>query len=94
MLKAAGDPERMRILELLLGGPMQVSEIAARTGAEMPTTSQRLRLLLTEELVVRERRGRAAFYALTDAHVRDLVTSVLDHADPDHASHHHRRSSP
>ena len=94
MLKAAGDPERMRILELLLGGPMQVSEIAARMGAEMPTTSQRLRLLLTEELVVRERRGRAAFYALSDAHVRDLVTSVLDHAEPGHSRNHDSREAP
>jgi ArsR family transcriptional regulator len=94
MLKAAGAPERMRILELLLGGPMQVSEIAARMGAEMPTTSQRLRMLLTEELVVRERRGRAAFYALADEHVRDLVVSVLDHAEPDHSSHHDSRHRP
>ncbi|MEE4360827.1 MAG: metalloregulator ArsR/SmtB family transcription factor [Pseudomonadales bacterium] len=89
MLKAAGDPERMRILELLLGGPLQVSEIAARMAAGLPTTSQRLRLLLSEELVARERRGREAFYALADEHVRDLIVNVLDHAEPDHQRQHH-----
>lgn len=88
MMRAAGDPARMRILELLLGGPMQVSEIAESTEAELSTTSQRLRILLAEELVVRERHGREVSYDLTDEHVRDLIVNVLEHADPDG---HHRR---
>ena len=58
MLRAAGDPERLRILELLLSGEHQVSEIAALTEAGMSTVSQRLRILLKEELVRRRREGR------------------------------------
>ena len=84
MLKAAGDPERLRILELLLDGRHQVSDIAATMGAELSTTSQRLRLLLSEGLVFKAREGRAVFYALADAHVRDLIANVLEHAEPGH----------
>ena len=82
MLRAGGDPARLRILELLLSGERQVSEIAALTKAEMSTTSQRLRVLLKEDLVARRRNGRDMFYRLADAHVETLIRNVLDHADP------------
>ena len=82
MLSAAGDPARMRILELLLSGERQVSEIADLMDAEMSTTSQRLRILLKEDLLARRRSGRDVFYRLADAHVQTLVQNVLDHADP------------
>ncbi len=82
MLRAGGDPARLRILELLLSGEHQVSEIAELTNSEMSTTSQRLRVLLKEDLVARRRNGRDMFYRLTDAHVETLIRNVLDHADP------------
>ena len=87
MLRAGGDAARLRILELLLSGEHQVSEIAELTDAEMSTTSQRLRLLLNEHLVARRREGREVFYRLADAHVETLIRNVLDHADPAHAIH-------
>ena len=82
MLRAGGDPERLRILDLLLSGERQVSEIAELTNAELSTTSQRLRILLNENLVKRRRSGRDMFYRLADSHVQTLVLNVLDHADP------------
>ncbi len=82
MLRAGGDPERLRILELLLSGELQVSEIAALTRAEMSTVSQRLRVLLKEELVKRRRDGRDMFYRLADSHVETLIRNAIDHADP------------
>ena len=83
MLRAAGDPQRLRILELLLRyRERQVSEIAQLMDAEMSTTSQRLRILLQENLVARRRNGRDIFYRLADAHVETLIRNVLDHADP------------
>ncbi len=86
MLRAGGDPARMRILELLLCGECQVSEIAALTEAEMSTTSQRLKILLNENLVKRRREGRDMFYRLADDHVETLVRNVLEHADPTHST--------
>ncbi|MEM1231334.1 MAG: metalloregulator ArsR/SmtB family transcription factor [Pseudomonadota bacterium] len=88
MLRAGGDPARLRILELLLTGEHQVSEIAAHTQAEMSTTSQRLRVLLQEDLVARRRDGRDMYYRLADGHVRTLIRNVLDHADPSNPVHH------
>ena len=82
MLRAGGDPERLRILELLLSGEHQVSEIAALTEAEMSTASQRLRVLLQEDLVKRRRHGREVFYQLADSHVEALIRNVIEHADP------------
>ncbi len=82
MMRAAGDVERMRILALLLDGERQVSEIAETTGAELSTTSHRLRVLLGDSLVTRRADGRLRYYALADAHVRTLVENILDHADP------------
>ena len=87
MLRAGGDPARLRILELLLTGEYQVSDIAQRTDAEMSTTSQRLRILLQEHLVTRRRNGRDMFYRLADSHVKTLIENVLDHADPTSHTH-------
>ncbi|MEM6709966.1 MAG: metalloregulator ArsR/SmtB family transcription factor [Pseudomonadota bacterium] len=83
MLRAAGDPARLQILAVLLSGERQVTDIAAETGAEMSTTSQRLRVLLSENLVTRRRTGRDVHYRLADDHVKTLVRNVIDHADPD-----------
>lgn len=82
MLRAGGDASRLRILEFLLSGERKVSEIAAATAAEMSTTSQRLRILLSEDLVKRRRDGRDIYYRLADGHVEDLVRNVIEHADP------------
>lgn len=83
MLRAGGDPGRLRILDLLLSGEKQVSEIATLTDAELSTTSQRLKVLLKEDLVTRRRDGRDMFYQLMDSHVETLIKNVLEHADPD-----------
>lgn len=87
MLRAGGDPARLRILELLLTGEHQVSEIAELTRSEMSTTSQRLRILLQENLVARRRDGRDIYYRLADSHVKTLIRNVLDHADPTGHTH-------
>ena len=87
MLRAAGDPARLSILELLLTGEHQVSDIAEQKDAELSTTSQRLRVLLKEDLVARRRDGRDMFYRLADSHVETLIRNVLEHADPNSSIH-------
>lgn len=80
MLSAAGDPARLRLLDLLAAGERCVSEIAADTGDAMPTVSQRLQLLRREGLLRSRREGKHVFYALADAHVLELIDNVLRHA--------------
>jgi ArsR family transcriptional regulator, lead/cadmium/zinc/bismuth-responsive transcriptional repressor len=84
MLRAAGDPERLRLLELLTNGELCVSEIAQVTGGQLATVSQRLKVLRQEGLVSSRREGKHILYALADQHVIDLIFAVLAHAqEPD-----------
>lgn len=80
MLRAAGDPERLALLELLDGGETCVTELAMHSGDAMPTVSQRLRLLKIEGLVTTRREGKHVFYALADEHVRRLLHNIMEHA--------------
>lgn len=81
MLRALGDERRLRLVELLSQGESCVTQIAAQSGEGMSTISQRLRLLRSEGLVVGRREGKHIYYSLADAHVSDLIQSVLSHAE-------------
>ena len=93
IFRAAGDPARLRLLELLSHGELCVSDVAERTGDELSTISQRLRILRTEGLVVRRREGKHIYYSLADAHVADLLRAVLAHACEAHHHHAHEQES-
>lgn len=79
VMSALGDPERLRLLELLHDGPHCVSELAEETGASMSTVSQRLKLLTHAALVTRERDGKHIYYALADDNIRHLLQEIFDH---------------
>lgn len=81
LLKAVGDPGRLRLLERLAHAEHCVSELAEASGEGLSTVSQRLRLLRAEDLVTRRREGKHIYYALTDAHVRELIFAALTHAE-------------
>jgi ArsR family transcriptional regulator len=62
------------------GGEWCVTELAHAARVALPTISQQLRLLRSEGLVKRRRVAKHVYYALADAHIRDLLRSGLDHA--------------
>ena len=80
ILRAAGEPGRLRLLELLAPGERCVTELAELSGDSLPTVSARLRVLRGERLLARRREGKHQFYALADRHVAELVQGVLEHA--------------
>ena len=80
LFRAMGDGPRLRILEMLKTGEMCVTEIVAAADEKFSTVSQRLRILRTEGLVVRRRKGNHLIYALADRHVVDLIQNALAHA--------------
>ena len=80
LFRAMGDAARLQILELLKKGEMCVTEIVAAANEKFSTISQRLRVLRTEGLIVRRRRGNHLIYALADRHVADLIQNALAHA--------------
>jgi ArsR family transcriptional regulator len=79
-LRAAAEPARLRVLVQLASGERCVSELADSSGEGLSTTSQRLKLLRAEGLVVRRREGKHVYYALSDRHILDLVLGVIEHA--------------
>ncbi len=51
IFNALSEPNRMRIVDLLLDGPLTVGEIADRLGLRQPQASKHLRILLEAGLV-------------------------------------------
>jgi ArsR family transcriptional regulator, lead/cadmium/zinc/bismuth-responsive transcriptional repressor len=68
-------------LSRLLDGNRCVGELAEAENEAMSTISQRLRVLRSENIVVRRRQGKHILYGLVDRHVADLVLNALAHAD-------------
>ena len=80
IFRALGDPSRLRILKMLLAGPLCVTDICEQMQDTMPAVSQRLKLLRTERLVSYRRQGKHVIYSLADQHITKLVRNGLAHA--------------
>jgi DNA-binding transcriptional ArsR family regulator len=64
LLKAMADPERLKIVQFLRGGPKNVGEIAAELGVEMVNVSHHLGVLRNAGIAIDERQGRYIVYRL------------------------------
>jgi ArsR family transcriptional regulator len=86
VLRAAGEPSRLRILALLAREELAVLEICRVLDQSQPRVSRHLKLLAEAGLVERFPDGAWVFYRLTgDGAASDLVAQVLgaiDAADP------------
>ena len=80
LLRAAGDPTRLRLLAVLSEGERCVSELVGE-GETLSTVSQRLRVLRSVHLVSRRREGKHIYYSLADSHVVEIIRSAMLHAD-------------
>lgn len=72
MLTALAEPNRLRIVELLRGGPCSVGEVAERLELMQPHASRHLRILAEAGLVRAERRAQSRIYHLQRAPFRSL----------------------
>ena len=85
-LKAAAESSRLRILALLSGGDLTVSDLTDILGQSQPRVSRHLKLLLEAGLIERYQEGSWAYFRLTDADAAlDFVTGIvarLDRGDP------------
>jgi DNA-binding transcriptional ArsR family regulator len=63
-LDVVADPSRRSLLELLLGGPRAVGELAGEAGLSQPNTSRHLRVLREAGLVERSAEGQRRLYSL------------------------------
>jgi ArsR family transcriptional regulator len=63
-LKALADADRLKIVQVLRGGPKNVGEIAAALSAEIANISHHLQVLKRERLVETHKQGRFVVYRL------------------------------
>ena len=75
------DPTRVRILWALRDTESDVATLASAAGCRPTVASQHLSKLRFAGLVEGTRDGRRVVYRLRGAHVRNLLTEALFHAD-------------
>jgi DNA-binding transcriptional ArsR family regulator len=77
VLHDLGDPTRIRVLQTILAGRRNVSEIVSRLGLSQPQVSYHLRRLREAGLAVEEKDGRWVWYQANwgtrDARARELL---------------------
>lgn len=71
-LTALAEPNRLRIVELLRGGPRAVGDIGERLQLQQPQVSKHLRVLKAAGLVDAEVRAQSRLYGLRPERLRDL----------------------
>jgi ArsR family transcriptional regulator len=81
-LKALADPDRLKIVQCLQGGPLPVGEISTRLNAPLANVSHHLKQLRVAGLVTGRKRGRQVIYALAsrvlDQHRGQGARDVLE----------------
>ena len=77
--RALADSSRVKIVSSLLQQELCVCDLAAVVGMSESAVSQHLRILRNLRLVKTRREGKLVYYALDDAHVRELLDVSLNH---------------
>lgn len=73
LFRTLGHPTRIRVLELLQGGPTAVRDLLAELGLEASNLSQQLAVLRRNGLVTATRTGSTVLYSLSSPHLADLL---------------------
>ena len=84
VLKAAGEPTRLRLLALLAAGDLTVTDLTEILGQSQPRISRHLKLLAEEDLIERYQEGAWAYFRLKrEAPAAALVRTLLATAASD-----------
>ena len=75
-LRAIGDANRIRILDLLRDGELSVAQIAERLGTSQQNASKHLGVLLRSGIVTRRKAGTSVLYSVVDHGVYELCEQV------------------
>lgn len=73
------DPTRLSIVVACMERETSPGDIAGALGLSASLVSHHLRLLRAARMLRAERRGKQVFYSLSDACVRDVLTTMIDH---------------
>ncbi|NJR13608.1 MAG: metalloregulator ArsR/SmtB family transcription factor [Phyllobacteriaceae bacterium] len=77
VLKAIGEPTRLRILALLTKGDLTVSDLTQVLGQSQPRVSRHLKLLGEAALVTRYQEGSWAWFRLTEGGVARFIADAV-----------------
>ncbi|TPP11486.1 ArsR/SmtB family transcription factor [Rhizobium glycinendophyticum] len=82
LLKATGEPTRLRLLALLAAGDLTVTDLTEILGQSQPRISRHLKLLAEAELIDRYQEGAWAYFRLKqEGAASSLIRMLLDVAD-------------
>lgn len=92
MLRAAGEPTRLRILSLLAGEELSVMELSGILDQSQPRVSRHLKLMTDAGLIERFPDGARVFYRVSsDAGAHGLVDTILDLLEDEAGERDHAR---
>lgn len=77
-LKVLSNPDRLKILCVLVEGELNVQQIEIRTNIYQPTLSQQLTVLRNNQIVSTRREGKQIFYKLSDMRVLKIMQTLYE----------------
>ncbi len=78
IFRALGHPARLRIIQLLANGPLNVAETTAALNDNVSAISQHLAVLRQHSVINDERRGRQIYYSLAAPCILDLCETLSE----------------
>ncbi len=78
-LRTLSHPERLRIVEALEAGPLEVSELTSKLKRPQATVSQHLMRLRAHGLVAADRTGRIARYRIAHTGCLTILGCIRSH---------------
>jgi DNA-binding transcriptional ArsR family regulator len=78
ILKALGQPTRLKIVDFLRDGERCVCEIFPAIGEEQSNTSRHLNMLLAAGILSRRKEGLKIYYAIKHAEIISVIDLVSD----------------
>lgn len=78
-LKTLGNPKRIELMLLLMGGPMTVTELTEKSGMEQPTVSHHLKRLKLCQFVKNTVNGKERIYSVNEETMEPLIRLMDKH---------------
>ncbi len=76
VLKALGHPDRLKIIEFLNEGEQSVGDIQQEIGLTQPVTSQHLRYMQSNNILLSRKEGTSTYYSLASDMIRKLLDCI------------------
>jgi len=79
ILRVLAHPQRLRMVEILLEGPISVGDLAEEVGLGQAAVSQHLNHMRAHGIVDSIRDGRKVFYEVVDPHAIQVIDCIRKH---------------